>query len=334
MIVFGGSDDNSGGKYNPLTDTWIATSTTNAPSARSYHSAVWTGSEMIIWGGAFSDVLNTGGRYNPTTNTWTPISTSNAPSARFGHTAVWTGTEMIVWGGKSSYNSNDLLNTGGRYNPATNTWAPISTANAPTARILHTSVWTGTEMIVWGGTNDSTGLFPGSYQLDLALNSGGRYNFATNTWTPTNTSNAPPERYFHTAVWTGAEMIVWGGRSSYYGTYNTGAHYNSVTDTWATISLTNAPPPRSNHTAIWTGDEMIVCGGVFGSNFTAYGGKRYNLSTDKWLSLLENDPPPIARSGHTAVWTGKEMIIWGGFLDTGRILAPAETKTYYLFKKN
>jgi hypothetical protein len=32
-------------------DTWTATSTTNAPSARADHTAVWTGSEMIVWGG-------------------------------------------------------------------------------------------------------------------------------------------------------------------------------------------------------------------------------------------------------------------------------------------
>ena len=32
-------------------DTWTATSTTNAPSARPGHTAVWTGSEMIVWGG-------------------------------------------------------------------------------------------------------------------------------------------------------------------------------------------------------------------------------------------------------------------------------------------
>src|SRR5262245_55604844 len=32
---------------NACTDQWGATSTTNAPSARSWHTAVWTGSEMI-----------------------------------------------------------------------------------------------------------------------------------------------------------------------------------------------------------------------------------------------------------------------------------------------
>ena len=36
---------------NACTDQWGATSTTNAPSARDGHTAVWTGSEMIVWGG-------------------------------------------------------------------------------------------------------------------------------------------------------------------------------------------------------------------------------------------------------------------------------------------
>ena len=80
-------------------DAWGATSTTNAPDARTSHTAVWTGSEMIVWGGTnFSNYLNTGGRYNPSTDSWTATSTTNAPSARARHTAVWTGSEMIVWG--------------------------------------------------------------------------------------------------------------------------------------------------------------------------------------------------------------------------------------------
>ena len=34
-----------------------------------------------------------------------------------------------------------------------NTWAATTTANAP-GRYLHTAVWTGSEMIVWGGNSD------------------------------------------------------------------------------------------------------------------------------------------------------------------------------------
>jgi hypothetical protein len=151
MIVWGGGgvggDLNTGGRYNPATDTWTATSTTNAPEARLGHTAVWTGSEMIVWGGIGGS--NTGGRYNPTTDSWTATSTTNAPSARVVHTAVWTGTEMIVWGGCTFDDCGNRLNTGGRYAPGTDSWTATSTAGAPSARGIHTAVWTDSEMIVW-----------------------------------------------------------------------------------------------------------------------------------------------------------------------------------------
>src|SRR5438876_470989 len=51
-----------------IDDTWTPTSITNAPDARAGHTAVWTGSEMIVWGG---NELNTGARYNPSTDSWT-----------------------------------------------------------------------------------------------------------------------------------------------------------------------------------------------------------------------------------------------------------------------
>jgi hypothetical protein len=55
---------------------------------------------------------------------------------------------MIIWGGESPTAD---FNTGARYNPGTNSWMPTATTNAPTARCGHTAVWTGSEMIVWGG---------------------------------------------------------------------------------------------------------------------------------------------------------------------------------------
>src|SRR5205807_8302506 len=93
-------------------DTWTATSLTNAPTARYGHTAVWTGSEMIVWGGTQGGVvyLNTGGRYNPSTDSWTATSLTKAPAGRDYHTAIWTGSEMIVWGGCSG---RGYWNTGG-----------------------------------------------------------------------------------------------------------------------------------------------------------------------------------------------------------------------------
>src|SRR2546429_402838 len=86
MIVWGGwafAFYNTGGKYNPVTDSWTATSTADAPNARFRHTAVWTGSKMIVWGGGDDSVaLNPGARYDPGTNSWTATSTADTPVAR------------------------------------------------------------------------------------------------------------------------------------------------------------------------------------------------------------------------------------------------------------
>src|SRR4029077_5666956 len=118
-------------------DTWTATAFT--PTARYHHTVVWSGSEMIVWGGIGASLSeNTGGRYNPSTDSWTGTSTTNAPSGRSYHTAVWTGREMIIGGG-GDFGSD--FNSGGRYNPSTDSWIATSTSNAPTARAAHTAVW-------------------------------------------------------------------------------------------------------------------------------------------------------------------------------------------------
>ncbi len=53
MIIWGGGDfviATTGARYNPVTNSWRATSTINAPAPGVY-TAVWTGSEMIVWSG-------------------------------------------------------------------------------------------------------------------------------------------------------------------------------------------------------------------------------------------------------------------------------------------
>jgi N-acetylneuraminic acid mutarotase len=325
-------------------DAWGATSTTNAPSARAYHTAIWTGSEMIVWGGWDGSInyLNTGAKYNPSTDSWTGTSIANAPSARLRQTAVWTGSEMVVWGGGDA---NGPSNTGGKYNPNMDSWVATATANAPAGRLLHTTVWTGSEMIVWGGgsggsnfitggrynpttdnwTATSTSSAPEARVTHTAvwsgdemiiwggasnsgyLNSGGRYNPGTDSWTATNTTSAPSARNSHTAVWAGNQMIVWGGGPDYF---NTGGRYSPGTDSWVVTSTTNAPPGREFHTAIWTASDMIVWGGINNGSAINTGG-RYNPATDTWTAT-DTTYTPSARSDHTAVWTASEMIVWGG----------------------
>src|SRR4029077_7254050 len=86
----------------------------------------------------------------PIENTWP--ATVGPPGGRAGHTAVWTGSEMIVWGGFENVFPYPSFNTGARYNPSTDNWVGTTTTDAPTGRYSHTAVWTGSAMIVWGGS--------------------------------------------------------------------------------------------------------------------------------------------------------------------------------------
>jgi N-acetylneuraminic acid mutarotase len=205
----GGNSDrfglNNGGRYNPQTDSWILTNTDDAPRNRWLHTAVWTGKEMIVWGGIWGlGIYKSGGRYDPQTDSWTPTTTVGAPTARNLTASIWTGTHMIVWGGYNSLLDRDF-NTGGLYDPVADSWTPTSLTNAPSRRAGATLVWTGGEMIAWGGT-------AGVNHLD-DTNTSGRYNPVTNTWRPTSLIEAPSARDSHSAVWTGNEMIVFGGES-------------------------------------------------------------------------------------------------------------------------
>jgi N-acetylneuraminic acid mutarotase len=208
---------------------------------------------------------------------------------------------MLIWGG-TGYSGE--LNDGGRYNPTTDTWTPITTTNAPIPRNGHSAIWTGAEMLVWGGYGDN-----------IFFNDGAKYNPTTDTWIPITTTGAPSERRFHTAFWTGSEMLIWGGSGDNWALMENGAKYNPISDTWTSITTTNAPLLRYRYSAVWTGTEMFIWGGgnaEWGTDVTMYfnDGSKYNPSTDTWIPL----PPVnlIPRWGHFSVWTGQEIIIWGG----------------------
>jgi len=335
MIVWGGfwSDLlganiywNTGGRYDPATDTWTPTSTVGAPSARGGHTAVWTGSKMIVWGGQESSgaFVGTGGIYDPFTDTWTATSTVGAPEARISHTAEWTGSKMIIWGGLTDRGvlgqpTYVFLDTGASYDPSTDTWTPTSSVKAPVGREGHTAVWTGSKMIVWGGSGGQR-TPAGS---DILLNTGGVYDPETDTWTATSTIGAPLARESYTAVWAGSKMIIWGGSySEDVGEWpqlvllKTGAVYSPFTDTWTPTSTIGAPAAREDHTAVSTGSKMVIWGGTAANGVLVRTGSIYEPGTDTWTPTIA-DVAPSARAFHTAVWTGSKMIIWGGWENNG-----------------
>jgi N-acetylneuraminic acid mutarotase len=310
-IVWGGAEFshggpvylNSGRRYDPWSDSWTPTSTSGPASGRSDHSAMWTGREMIVWGGrslkSASGYLDSGGRYDPVTDSWTAMTTASAPVPRGGHTALWTGGEMLVWGGTGS---DGNLDSGGRYDPGNDDWSSISSVGAPSPRTDHAAVWTGRRMVVWGG---SANMWDG-------LQSGGVYDPATDRWTPTTLASAPSPRWRHTAIWTGSRVVIWGGVSGdpYTESTNSGGQYDPETDAWTPTSLDGAPTPRSYHTAVWAGGRMVVWGGL-PQDFTGSVGGRYDPVGDSWVPVTTLGEP-ISRYGHSAVAAGNLMLVWGG----------------------
>lgn len=292
-------------------DGWQPIAT--GPIGRTDFSMVWTGSQMLVWGGrALSTTLTDGAAYNPATNVWTTISNAGVPAGRYYHTAVWTGTKMIIWGGMDA--GGNYLNSGGVYDLATNTWTPMSTTGAPEGRTHHTAVWTGSQMIVWGGiTFDGSNVNP--------ENTGAAYNPATNTWVALGSAGTVPlARFAHKSIWTGSKMMVWGGQTSAIVAVvtNTGALYDPVTGIWSATNTAGAPSVF-DPAAVWTGNLLFVWGGLDSgtSNYTNTGAM-YDPTTNAWTATsATGNVPPAVGGTPAAVWTGSRVMVWGGTTNSG-----------------
>ncbi|MBF0443427.1 MAG: hypothetical protein HQK54_16085 [Oligoflexales bacterium] len=308
MLIWGGVLDQSigrkvtgGGVYFPVTKKWQEIPLNNAYPVNIYnHSAVWTGSEFIYWGGIVNNSekpSEEGERYNLKKKKWVMISDEDAPSARSGHSAIWSGDRMILWGGmgESSY-----LSDGAAYSPKKDEWEPIGNIDFEFApRAYHVSLFTGREMLIWGGADENN-----------YFNSGARYDLEKNLWRPMNLEGAPSPRVGSTAIWTGSKMIIWGGKDKDGNYLADGAIYDPKIDKWEDISLMNAPTGREAHSAIWDGKNMIIWGG-HGSTGSFRTGGVYNIEKNSWKRLI-TDKKLMGRAMHSAVWTGLEMLVWGG----------------------
>ena len=181
-------------------------------------------------------------------------------------------------------------------------WEPTSTTGAPSPRLRHAAVSTGSKMIVWGGDTASG-----------VTNTGGVYDPVTREWTPTSLANAPTPRTWARAVWIGGSvnrMVVWGG-SDGSGALGTGGVYDPATNTWKATSTTGAPSPRRLHSVVATADRMIVWGG-FDENARLQTGGVYDPVNDTWTAT-DTGGAPTARQDHTAVLAGSTMIVFGGY---------------------
>jgi hypothetical protein len=245
-----------------------------APPSAAIQDAVmvWTGRELVIWGGSGwtaylpAGGLRAGSAYQPATGRWqslppAPISADGTPEG------VWTGTDVVV---AASYGGQLRL---AAYRPATGTWRrlpapPVAGLSASEYRLI----WTGRQLLLYGYPPETSAqagnpFRPGPRPVLAALTADG------SRW---RILSAPPSRPQHTldqgftAVWSGSRLLVFTQRMhsdqtadgfSLTGGGSTVTSYDPLTNTWITEPATGPAPPL-NGTAFWTGQAALLVGGV------------------------------------------------------------------------
>jgi hypothetical protein len=131
-----------------------------------------------------------GRMYDVARDTWHALDT--APNAR-GNLVVWADKELLVWPGGDA-DRRKVTNQGARFDPATMTWTPMTTVDAPNPGSGLTGVWTGKRLFVWMGPGDD----------------GGLYDPTRDRWTAVS-KNGATTKNGHYAAWTGRVILTGSG---------------------------------------------------------------------------------------------------------------------------
>jgi hypothetical protein len=175
---------------------------------------------------------------------------------------------VLVWGGAGAW--PDTFADGAAYDPATDLWrllpdAPLS-ERAPLA-----TVWTGTEMIVWGSTDRGD---------DEGILDGASFNPSSDGWRML--SAAPIAINSGEGAWTGEELIVFGSKldnNNHAETSNAiGAGYDPSSDEWRKLPSVALSPQASS--VAWTGRELVAWD-------YEHGASAYEPRSDSWRRLAD-----------------------------------------------
>lgn len=128
---------------------------------RADHSLVWSGEEVLVWGGHAGsqyDSFSDGAAYSPESDTWRRLPDSGLES-RTDHSAVMVGGRMLVWGGFTPTYEGErdahLARDGALYDPERDVWEPI--AAAPESRSRARGVAADGHVVFGGGYSERGG---------------------------------------------------------------------------------------------------------------------------------------------------------------------------------
>jgi hypothetical protein len=224
----------------------------------------------------------------------------SSPPAALGIAARWRaasvamGESVFIWGGSDS--SGAVLDSGAIYSTMTDTWTAVAKdAYTPTARVFATAVWTGSVVVVFGGS-DATGATP--------YKDGAVYDPAKDAWSAI--PMASKARSSSLGFWDGTRAIFWGG-IGVGGAAVSGADRFDLT-TWGAASVTGDPGAVLSPASAWDGKTMYLEGGLVAGVRTDKVFS-YASSTDTWTSLSK---VLTARTNAFGVWDGARFVVWGG----------------------
>jgi hypothetical protein len=322
--------------------------------SRGFHVTAWTGltenpktkNRMIIWGGCHEGeqtlyacggdkYLDGGAIYSPDDGTWTTISSIDAPSKRAEAESAWSGSDaedsmknrLLIWGGCTTGDGCETrLNDGGIYDPANDRWTSIkSSSDSPAPRVHHSVVWTGSELIIWGGHPSNAQ----SSTIATPLKDGGIYNPKNGQWRAIRSDlpNTPLARGYHTAIWTGEtgnsetsnKMLLLGGclqeiADACSKIFDDGALFDPKTMTWKKLVTSGQPyVARHNGTHLFVPSQSkVYIFGGFDSNSNVIAAAQF---LDLKTMMIHNGAAMTeGRFKHRAVWAGDKMMIFGGKL--------------------
>lgn len=224
---------------------------------------------------------------------------------RYGESILKADGNLIFWGGCCGPSDVGSRAEGAIYTVESNTWRTLPPSPLGN-RFDHSAVWTGKEMIVWGGQGQNPA------RANVSNAEGAAYDPVTHQWRRLAPSPLG-QRECHVAEWTGAEMIVLGGLPFGCGTgaraiWTNGAAYDPEKDRWRTIP--RAPlafklnPEYQGPASHWTGREMIVSDGGTVAAF--------NPKASTWRRL-----PPLPRKASNDVEPGVLIETKHGLIASG-----------------
>ena len=182
-----------------------------------------------------------------------------------------------------------------------------SLPEAPIAgRLSPGAVWTGKEMIVWGGATKEAARGP--VPCNTCTSDGAAYDPATRTWHAIAKSPPGVQGGASGVVWTRATMVVWASNSP-DGPVGT-AVYDPSTDSWRRLP---AGPlgRREGYSSVWTGKELIVVGGSLGDTLARPVAAALDPRTGSWRLLPALNRITGLMPGPGVVWDGHDVWVMG-----------------------